>query len=269
MCTGTHACSSSHSRALQRAINQYESLLRVYVSYRLAVTPYMVSRPSCTVKQTDGVKPSNRLSLRLLSSTAWCFMHHTHTIDSLPRYKKAARCGPQELRRLRDPAAETGLWRCPQPHQAPQRVASLDSPPIKVRAFGTSPLNVAPEKSKPGCCVVRGAWMQPRPPRSWCHRAVGAECAALHASPPHLALEALQHQALLVLLLRQGVQLVALDDGRPRLALQGCAARPPVPSTAQGAEVQGMVRRRRAAAMPRSHETRRDADAAGSPVGAW
>lgn len=31
-----------------------------------------------------------------------------------------------------------------------------DMPPMKVRGFGASPENLAPEKSKPGCC--RQAW---------------------------------------------------------------------------------------------------------------
>jgi hypothetical protein len=120
---------------------------------------------------------------------------------------------------------------------------------MKVRGFGTAPLNFAPEKSKPGFCTdqSQGAVGTPRecPTRGRLRRQTHAPCTRTgvlspraraprtflplwqrQACAPHLHLEALQHEPLLVGLLRRHVQLVARERAPPRLALLGVEVPP-------------------------------------------
>lgn len=113
---------------------------------------------------------------------------------------------------------------------------------MNVAASGAWPLNVACEKSKPGCCggrvaeaaraAARAGAASDEAARSGCRqqqrqpRTVGPSASASGqpaCRPPDLVLKALQQQPLLVLLLLERVQLVALEHRGPRLALRAQA----------------------------------------------
>ena len=76
-------------------------------------------------------------------------------------------------------------------------------PPMKVRGLGASPLNFAPEKSKPGCCTQQDKLSR--------DNGLAAILSGAAAAESNLSLETLQHETLRLLLLLHRIDLVALE----------------------------------------------------------